>query len=82
MFNLKAQTKGGVVSGADQVMYKKTIERLEKQLQMSKIKLSVSHSENLDCRHQIDSMRRDKVLYLQILNDLVEYFFSFSLSRG
>jgi hypothetical protein len=72
VFNLKAQTKGGVVSGTDQVMYKKTIERLEKKLQMSKIKLSVSHSENLDCRNQIDSMRRDKVLYLQILNDLVE----------
>lgn len=55
--------------------YKKTIARLEKNLQMARIKLSVVHSENMDCRHQIDAMRRDKVLYLQIQNDLVSLLF-------
>lgn len=55
----------------EEAMYKKTIARLEKNLQMARIKLSVAHSDNMDARHQIDSMRRDKVLYLQIQTDLV-----------
>jgi hypothetical protein len=83
---LKAQTRSGDALKEEEAMFKKTISRLEKNLQMSRIKLSVSHSENMDCRNQIDSLRRDKVLYLQIQNDLVCFSsspllccFSFSL---
>lgn len=61
-------------------MYKKTIARLEKNFQMSRIKLSVAHTENMDYRNQIDAMRRDKVLFLQIQSDLVSHSLSLSLS--
>ena len=72
---LKAQTRSGDAMKEEEAGYKKTIARLEKNLQMSRVKLSVVHSENMDFRHQIDAMRRDKVLYLQIQNDLVGFLF-------
>jgi hypothetical protein len=66
-------------------MYKKTIHRLEKNAQAAKIKLSVTHSENSEQRTAIDNLRRNKVLFLQIRNDLVSIKKTFvrfnSLSR-
>lgn len=38
---------------------------------MSKIKLSVSRNENITLKKRVQDLRRDKLLHLQILNDLV-----------
>jgi hypothetical protein len=50
---------------------KKRIGRLEHQLQTSKIKLSVARNENAVMKKKVQDLRRDKLLHLQILNDLV-----------
>jgi hypothetical protein len=55
---------------------KKQLGRLEHHLQMSKIKLSVSRNENATLKKRIQELRRDKLLHLQILNDLVSKTFS------
>lgn len=60
-------------------MNKKLIGRLEHHLQMSKIKLSVSRNENLAMKKRVQELRRDKLLHLQILNDLVSFSFFFWL---
>lgn len=52
-------------------MNKKQIGKLEHQLQMSKIKLSVARNENINLKQKVLNYRRDKLLHLQILNDLV-----------
>jgi len=70
VLSLKAATRGGAVMKEAQFAHKKALARLEKNLQMARIKLSVAHSENTDTRKQIDSLRRNKVLFLQIRRDL------------
>ena len=54
-----------------EVVNKKQLGRLEHHLQMSKIKLSVSRNENSTLKKRVQELRRDKLLHLQILNDLV-----------
>lgn len=50
---------------------KKQLGRLEHYLQMSKVKLSVAKNENSILKGRVQDLRRDKILHLQILNDLV-----------
>lgn len=62
-----------------EITNKKLISRLEHQLQMSNIKLSTAKNENITLKGKVQDLRREKLLQLQILNDLVglNNFFSF-----
>lgn len=74
MFKLRSiqdKTKNGTIIKEHDIVNKKLIGRLEHHLQMSKIKLSVSKNENLAMKKRVQELRRDKLLHLQILNDLV-----------
>ncbi len=53
-------------------MNKKLLNRLEYQLQTSKIKLSTSRNENINLKRRVEDLRREKLLHLQILNDLLK----------
>jgi hypothetical protein len=74
---LRAATRSGDVKKEEEKNFKKTIHRIEKSVQMARIKYSVVHSENSDTRRRIDDTRKDKILYLQIKNNLVRsrYFY-------
>ena len=47
------------------------IGRVETSLQLSKIKLSVARNENSILKKKIDSLRKDKLLQINILSDMV-----------
>lgn len=72
--NLRAiqeKTKNGNIAKDYDVVNKKRVGRLEHQLQTSKIKLSVARNENGTMKKKVQDLRRDKLLHLQILSDLV-----------
>lgn len=52
-------------------MNNKIINRLELQLQNSKRKLSTLKNENLTFKNKIDILRREKMLQLQVYEDMV-----------
>lgn len=54
----------------ENMLHRKNVARLEHSLQMVRKKLSVAHSENIEDQRQINNMRQDKVLHLQIKCDL------------
>lgn len=68
---MKSKTRDGQLYRDEEAAAKKTIARLEKKMQLSRIQLSVAHSENSDMRKSIDAMRLNKTMYLQIRNDMV-----------
>ena len=68
---MKSKTRDGKTFRDQEAATKKTIARLEKKVQMSRIQLSVSHSENGEMRKNIDALRLNKAMYLQIRNDMV-----------
>lgn len=68
---LREQTQNGVIINEDDKVHRKRITRLEKQLQTAKIKLSVTRRDNHQAKLRIDGLRKDKLLHLQIKNDLV-----------
>lgn len=76
--SIQDKTKNGTIVKEHDIVNKKLIGRLEHHLQMSKIKLSVSKNENLSMKKRVQVLRRDKLLHLQILNDLVSFI---SLNR-
>ena len=67
---LRAATRSGDLKKEEEQNFKKTINRIEKSVQMARIKYSVIHSENTDTRKLIDDTRKDKILYLQIKTNL------------
>ncbi|CAE7537273.1 ODA1 [Symbiodinium microadriaticum] len=67
---LRAATRSGDLKKEEEQNFKKTIARIEKSVQMARIKYSVIHSENTDTRKHIDDTRKDKILYLQIKTNL------------
>jgi hypothetical protein len=72
--NLRAiqdKTKNGNIVKDHDVMNKKLLNRLEYQLQTSKIKLSTARNENINLKRRVEDLRREKLLHLQILNDLL-----------
>lgn len=71
VLKLKTKTQNGKVLKQEENQSKKKIARLEKKLQLARIQLSVAHSENSELRKAIDTMRLNKILYLQIRNDMV-----------
>mmetsp|Transcript_34816 Transcript_34816/g.64944 ORF Transcript_34816/g.64944 Transcript_34816/m.64944 type:complete len:497 (-) Transcript_34816:163-1653(-) len=68
---MKSKTRDGQLYRDEEAAAKKTIARLEKKMQLTRIQLSVAHSENSDMRKSIDAMRLNKTMYLQIRNDMV-----------
>ena len=68
---MKSKTRDGQLYRDEETAAKKTIARLEKKMQLTRIQLSVAHSENSDMRKGIDAMRLNKTMYLQIRNDMV-----------
>jgi hypothetical protein len=73
ILELQERTRGGAVAKEDEANFKRSISRLENSLQMSRIKLSVAHSDNVSSRTQIDALRQDKAMYLQIQRGIVSY---------
>jgi hypothetical protein len=69
--SIQDKTKNGNIVKDHEVMNKKLLGRLEHQLQMAKIKLSTAKNENINLKGRVQDLRREKLLHLQILNDLV-----------
>ncbi|RYG63760.1 hypothetical protein EON64_15295, partial [archaeon] len=69
---IQDKTHNGNIVRQHDVMHKKLIARLEYQLQTSKVKLSVAKNENAQCKSKIEDLRREKMLQLQILSDLIK----------
>lgn len=70
--DIQDRTKNGQIVKDHEITNKKLLGRLEHQLQMSKIKLSTSRNENITLKHRVEDLRREKMLHLQILNDLLK----------
>lgn len=70
--SVQDKTKNGNIVHENDVVNKKLLHRLEHQLQMSKIKLSTSRNDNIHMRNRVQDLRREKLLHLQILNDLLK----------
>lgn len=77
--SLYNNTRGGAVIVDDTVKYKKEIAKFEKTLQTIRIQLSKSNTENINLKSKITDARTDKLLYLQIHNDLVFKIFNADL---
>lgn len=69
---IQDKTKNGNIVKDHEIMNKKLLNRLEYQLQTSKIKLSTSRNENINLKRRVEDLRREKLLHLQILNDLLK----------
>jgi ribosomal protein L24 len=72
---IRDKTKNGNIVKDHEITNKKQLIKLEHQLQMSKIKLSTAKNDNIRLRSRVEDRRREKMLHLQILNDLVKSFF-------
>lgn len=70
VFDMKNRTRDGKAMRDEEAACKKAIARLEKKVQKARIQLSVAHTENCDARKEIDAMRLNKVMYLQIRTDM------------
>jgi hypothetical protein len=54
-----------------EISSQKMIGRVEHSLQTANIKLSVTRNENAILKRQIDNLRKEKLVHVQILRDLV-----------
>ncbi len=68
---IKAKTKNGKIVNEEGISHKKFLLKLEHQVQMAKTKLSAARGENASLKSKIDQIRMDKLLYMQILRDVV-----------
>jgi hypothetical protein len=74
---IQEKTKNGNIVKDHEMTNQKLLGRLEYQLQTSNSKLSIAKNENLSLKVSMQKFRREKMLHLQILNDLVRFFVSF-----
>lgn len=68
---LQAKTKNGKIVKEESAVQKRSIHKLEHQVEMAKTKLSAARGDNQKLKKKIDELRRDKLMYTQILRDLV-----------
>lgn len=68
---MQDKTNNGNITMTNDVQNRKLIARLEYQLQTSKIKLSTARNDNTVYKAKVEDLRREKMLQLQILSDLV-----------
>lgn len=71
LMHLRAVTRNGDVNLHSEQENKKKLHRLEHQLQMLNVKLSVARKENLATKKKVDVARRDKLLSIDILTKMV-----------
>lgn len=71
---LREKTRNGVIVNEKEKVHKKRLQRLEKQLQAANIKLSIARRDNLAHKAKIDSLRKDKLLHMQIKEDMEREF--------
>jgi hypothetical protein len=67
---IQDKTRSGTIIRDGEYNSKKQINRIEYQLQMARIKLSVSRRDNGTIKSKIDEARKDKLLCMQIIHDL------------
>eukprot|EP01038_Epipyxis_sp_PR26KG_P007263 gene7263-9901_t len=67
---IQEQTHNGNIARDSDIKHKKKLGRTEHQLQTAKMKLSLSKNENLTLKKKIHDLRLEKVLSLNILNEL------------
>ena len=67
---IQDKTRNGTIIRDGEYNSKKQINRIEYQLQMARIKLSVSRRDNGTIKSKIDEARKDKLLCMQIIHDL------------
>ena len=72
LLDLSNETRGLDVIIQDSYKFKKSIAKLEKALQTTKIALSKSRAENVEFRTKISNFRTNKLLFLQIYNDMLK----------
>ena len=65
------KTRGGSIKKEIDAASQRQIGRVETNLQLSRIKLSVARNENSVLKKKIDSLRKDKLLQINILSDMV-----------
>lgn len=69
------KTKNGSVLQEHDRSHRKELNKLEHQMQMAKVKLSVARNENTALKTKVMGLRREKFLHLQISHDLVRSSF-------
>lgn len=69
---MQVKTKSGSMVQEFEVVNQRQIGLGEHHLQMSKVKLSVAKNDNSKLKNTVTSKRKDKILQLQILNDLLK----------
>ena len=74
------KTKNGSVLQEHDRSHRKELNKLEHQMQMAKVKLSVARNENTALKTKVMGLRREKFLHLQISHDLVRSSFLPSFS--
>eukprot|EP00981_Chlorochromonas_danica_P007524 scaffold1767_cov178-Ochromonas_danica.AAC.29 len=67
---LQDKTNNGQLVSAHHQQQQKLVTRREHSLQTAKVKLSTARSQNMTLKLKVDDLRREKMLQLQILNDL------------
>ena len=65
------KTRGGSIKKEIDATSQRQIGRVETNLQLSRIKLSVARNGNSVLKKKIDSLRKDKLLQINILSDMV-----------
>lgn len=68
---IRDRTNNGTITKVNDINNRKLIARLEYQLQNANIKLSTARNDNSKFKTKVEDLRREKMLQLQILNDLV-----------
>lgn len=74
---IQDKTKNGRLIQENEKINQKTLHRLELQLQASNSRLSIARNSTLANKAMVDKRRREKLLNVQILNDLVKKTISF-----
>ena len=75
LHSLLERTRGGSIKKEIDASSQRQIGRVETNLQLSKIKLSVARNENSVLKKKVDSLRKDKLLQINILSDMVRQKF-------
>lgn len=65
------KTKNGSVLQENDRSHRKELNKLEHQMQMANVKLSIARNENTALKTKVIGLRREKFLHLQISHDLV-----------
>mmetsp|Transcript_8089 Transcript_8089/g.11360 ORF Transcript_8089/g.11360 Transcript_8089/m.11360 type:complete len:546 (+) Transcript_8089:13-1650(+) len=69
--SLLEKTKSGAITKDVEISNQKVIGKVEHNLQMARIKLSIARNDNSNVKKKVDDLRKEKLLHVQILNDLV-----------